>query len=694
MILYAMIITRKYRCKVHKHSSNIMTTDSDRNDIVSAFGPSDTLTDAVIEKLTTFKQIFNLSTDDIYVNWESFNVTKVQTDLDLTVENLDKFQEYLQEIISKSTPSVKREKNITSSRKPLANNNFNASSPIPSTPSLKKRKVTDDGTTPYKTPATKFDSSPSYETANSTFQSSSPTKRTSHKPDLSSMPNLQQESCTVLETLNPHIDEVEGVSDTKPFKLMSNFENSKYKFRNMSMKLLESADVLDDQIDSFAQLYQETNLTKDTQFGNPCLSSQFDIICCGRIVPDSTSYDHFHQLNSSSLFLETSRMSGIGQRIPLDISQLVLYSFFPGQIVLLKGRNPTGSTFIVQEVLEAPQIGAPVTPKDELLEYEELTQGNGLKLLVASGPYSNVNTLNFTKFEKFIENINSDIKPHVVILNGPFIDITNDAISKGDIEVPENKPQPKTLDELFKNVFSPILKTIDSRIQVILIPTVKDTSVKSCSYPQDAFERKKFGLPKNVKIFPNPSSFSLNEILIGNSNLDIYKDLIEVSKQDLNNSKNFNNRLERITNHIFDQRRYYPVFPGSLKRRVPSEALEQLTGGYLGKEVSEAGIGGSTLEVPYLGLTELGTSLPDILIIPSELKFFAKVVKGVLVINPGHFIRSNRDPTREDGSYVVTCIQSPSVTEPNDNNVEAVDQTQDLYYHNVYKRSRVDIFKS
>lgn len=657
--------------------------NSDNSDIVAAFGASETKEEGVLEKLATLKQIFNVSTDDLYVEWETFNVTKVQDNLDLTVTNLDRFQEYLQTTItSKATPSLKRSRDLNSSaikRKPVIRNGPLNSSPT-TTPNAKKPKLAD----------TPVESSPgSYETANNTFQSS-PLKK-----DAVNRGPSQQQSNTVIETLNPHIEESTGYTQLdedastaiKPFKLAANIDPAKYKFRTMAMKLLESADVLDDQIDSVAQLYQEANETKDVHFGNPCLSSQFDILCSGRIVPDSPSYDKLanFDLNSTSLYLETSRMSGIGQRIPLDLSNLKGYSLFSGQIVILKGRNPTGRSFIVQEVMPLPELGAPVSTKKELQEFEELASENGVKIVVASGPYSNQHTLDYQRLSKFAQHINNTIRPHVVVLNGPFIDITNNSVSQGDIEADK---QSRNLDEVFKKLITPILKSINSRIQVILVPSLKDTSIKHCSYPQDAFDRKKFGLPKNVKVFPNPSSFSVNEILIGNSNLDVFKDLKDVYKDDPNDSKVLNNRFERIANHIFEQRRFYPSFPGSI-RRIKADENAELQGGIMQEELADTTVGGSSLEVPYLGLTELGSSLPDVLISPSELKFFVKVIRGVVVINPGMFIKPNRDPEREDGSYVVVNVDAPKVDD-----MEAVGEELDLYYHNVYKRSRVDIYKS
>ncbi|KAK6456746.1 DNA polymerase alpha-primase complex B subunit [Scheffersomyces xylosifermentans] len=679
-----------------------------RQEIVKEFGDSDLMNDEVIEKLNDLKTIFHIEFLDLFVEWESFNVAVMSSELEMNLANLEKFQEHLQSSLanSKSTPSgTKKVRDAQASsikKRPImkASGILNSSPVAPSTPNLKKRKV-EEPTPAFKTPRANFnESSPmDFDTANNTFQLPS-----DNTPLLNKLTN-QQESNTIIETLNPNIEELPGfiqleedpTTSIKPYKLINNFDVSKYKYRTMSMKLLESADVLDDQIDTFARLYSESQGSKGTiEFGNPCLSSQFDIICSGRIVPDSPTYDKSgnHLLNSTSLFLETSRMSGIGQRIPLDLTQLSGYSFFPGQIVILKGSNPTGRSFVVREVLHTPELGAPVTPRRELEDYEELIAQSGLKLVVAAGPFSNRHTLNYSKLEKLTELINTKLRPHVVILNGPFVDITNAAVESGEIELPDEKQTPRNLDEVFKKTISPILKKIDPRIQVVLIPSLKDASIKHCSYPQDVFDRKKFGLPKNVRVVPNPSSFSVNEVLIGSSNLDVFKDLKDVYQGDAE-GKIFNNRFERITNHIFDQRRYYPSFPGSVKTNIGGQSSPpELHDGIMGDELSVTEVGGSSLEVPYLGLTELGDSLPDILIIPSELKFFVKVIKGVVVINPGYYIKSSKDSTREDGTYAVIGIKAPELQGEDKENVEPVDSDSDLYYHNVHKRARVDIYKS
>lgn len=667
-----------------------------KKEVADAFGPSIKLSDEEYEKIQWLSETYEKSIEDLFLEWESFNVAEVQEDLDLNLNSLNQLQVYLQTKLSKNqTPSFKKIKDnnfgsgagagTISTKKLKRTNDLSSGGHIPSTPYLKKRKFDDElgsnGVTPdFKPPLTyEVTSSPGvntdYETANNTFVGTTTT------------------SNSLLETLNPEVDEIQNdeLAEEKPFRLANNFDASKFKFRTMQMKLLESADVLDDQIDRMINLYQDQNKTADLQFGNPCLSTQSEILCCGRIVPDSPLYDK-EVLNSTSLYLETSRMSGIGQRVPLNIDNLKSYSFFPGQIVVFKGKNPSGKSFIVEENMTLPQLGAPVTSAEELKEFENLqASSQGLKLLVTSGPFSNLNKLNLDKLEHLIEQINSKILPNVVILNGPFLDLTNKVIESGDFEFDKSKEQPKNLDDVFKLIITPVLKKIDPKIQVILYPNLKDTCVKHCSYPQDAFDRKKFGLPKNFRIFPNPSSFQINEILIGNSNLDVFKDLRDVFKEDTTVLSN-NNRFERIINHVFEQRRYYPAFPGSIGHQPKSSDTELLNGAE-GEHLDGLAVGGSSLETPYLGLTELGDTLPDLLILPSELKYFAKVVQGVVVINPGFFIKPSKDPHREDGSYAVVSIKPPNL-EDDENNVDSTDASNTLYYHNIYKRSRIDIYSS
>lgn len=656
-------------------SSDMTVATGTRDWFVKKFGILD---DEALAKIVSLQSVFQLSNEDVYIKWESFVVTHENGDLDVSVENVSKFQLYLQDSLAQSlkkkTPAAKKVRDLAGSKRIASNFSSSPSMRVSSTPSLKRRK-------PDTVPSSEPDSSPLKKHA----LLSSPRKGAA-----------SADSNTVLECLNPNVDVSEFAESVE---LAANFDPQKYKFRTMAMKLLESADVLDEQIDTFAEKFLEQLKSSDLQLGNPCMSSQFDIVCCGRIVPDSPFYDSmiFQNLNDKSLFLETSRLGGIGQRIPLDLSNLKEYSFFPGQIVGLKGRNPTGRTFVAHEVMSLPMLGPSASPLSELENHGQ--DGKGVKVFIAAGPYSNQNSLNYSKFEELVAHINDNVKPQVAILLGPFLDITNKAVELGDIELPNLavNQQPKNLEELFKLSVVPLLKKIDSQIQVILIPSLKDSINTHTSYPQAGFDRKKLGLPKNFKCFPNPSTFSVNEAMFGVSNADIFKDLKDIYKSDVgpDSSKLFSNRFERIVDHVFQQRRFYPMFPGSVKRApLSKEELDSLIilhDGVMAEDLAETEVGGSSLELPYLGLTELGDALPDVFIAPSELRYLAKVVNGVVVINPGQLIRPSKDATKEDGSYVVLNIRAPNASE--DDNIEQVGNSE-LYYHNIDKRSRVEIYKS
>lgn len=86
-------------------------------------------------------------------------------------------------------------------------------------------------------------------------------------------------------------------------KLKANTDMSKFSYRTMTMKLSEASEVLDDRIEEFRQLLQESMDLDDSAFGNPSLESPNQIIAVGRIASDSSE----GKLNTASLVLEGSR---------------------------------------------------------------------------------------------------------------------------------------------------------------------------------------------------------------------------------------------------------------------------------------------------------------------------------------------------------------------------------------------------
>lgn len=55
-----------------------------------------------------------------------------------------------------------------------------------------------------------------------------------------------------------------------------------------------------------------------------------------------------------------------GKSVPLDVSRLKEFSFFPGQVVAVEGSNPTGKKIVVTAVTTPPVI--PVFKTDVSLQ--------------------------------------------------------------------------------------------------------------------------------------------------------------------------------------------------------------------------------------------------------------------------------------------------------------------------------------
>lgn len=332
---------------------------------------------------------------------------------------------------------------------------------------------------------------------------------------------------------------------------------------------------------------------------------------------------------------------------------------------------------MVEEALQIPYLNSPVSTGKEIEKFGNSLDNDSMKIVITKGPYTANNTLDFSNLREFVQRLNNEIKPHVVIMFGPFLDITHPLIESGLIpSFPSLKAQPKTLDDLFLKLISPILREINSKIQILLIPSTRDTISKHAAYPQDAFDRKYLQLPKNFKCFTNPSTFQINEVFFGCSNVDSFKDIKEVVKGGNTSSKN---RINRIAEHILQQRRYYPLFPGAVKDRKIQNGK--------GKDIREH-VSGADLEVPFLGLTEFtGDFIPDVIVIPSELIQFAKVVQNVLFVNPGAFIK----PMGLRGTFAQLSVKAPSLI---GGELTKVEGEEEVFLHNIWKRCRIDIVTS
>ncbi|GAB7358068.1 hypothetical protein MBLNU230_g0230t1 [Neophaeotheca triangularis] len=494
-----------------------------------------------------------------------------------------------------------------------------------------------------------------------------------------------------IETLNDHLPAAIAPSEIPGearVKLKANSDMEKFRYKPMAMKLSEASEILDDRIDSFTELVQEHYKFDDNAFGNPAAQSAAEVVVVGRIACDQPN----GKLNAASLVLETSRRMGAGMRVPLRLEG-VSYDFFPGRIVALRGSNVSGEYFAVTEVLPIPLLGyADSTPSDLDIHNDRLTSADGearpLHIVTASGPYTTDTDLSFTPLYTLLNRAEEE-RADVLILSGPFLDLEHPAIASGDFEdyLPSDtklNPDRATLNDVFRVLISqPLDRLLQAvpTLTVILVPSIRDAVSKHVSYPQDGFRKKPLGLPGAVRVVTNPITLSINELLVSISTQDVLSELRrENVHQAVKGQKMSDDMLHRLSSGVIEQRHFFPVYPPQARENLPKPTA-------IDGEVADVGgeerlAVGASLDLAYLKLGEMLNVRPDVLVLPSALTPFAKVVDSVLCINPGTLSKK-----RGAGTFASMNIQPRALTDQEREAGEAVT-------HNVYERARVDVVRT
>jgi len=152
-------------------------------------------------------------------------------------------------------------------------------------------------------------------------------------------------------------------------------------------------------------------------------------------------------------------------------------------------------------------------------------------------------------------------------------------------------------------------------------------------------------------LLPNPCRFTLNDISFAVSSVDIlfhlrkeefFKQGEEIDSVSLSMSDTSitNDSMSNLCRHLLQQRSFYPIFP------VPLE---------LSSDVN--------LDVSHSESLKIGSDsyssqehAPDVLIIPSRLKHFSKLVDSTVTINPS-FLTKNIYSTLSFGGHGVSTVE-------------------------------------
>ncbi|XP_059657746.1 uncharacterized protein LOC132304194 [Cornus florida] len=353
---------------------------------------------------------------------------------------------------------------------------------------------------------------------------------------------------------------------------------------------------------------------------DPTVASQKSVFAVGMICCDEEG-----RLKEKPILLQSSVEHSGGQRVRLDLQKLNEFSVFPGQVVGIEGHNPSGHCLIASKIIDCIPLSVSADEnshpaKKQAVDQEfQLTDSHmlgELSLIVAAGPFTTTDNLFFEPLTELLAYARRK-QPQLLILLGPFIDSEHPEIRRGTVN--------RTFDEIFHveilGRLQDYVEYMGSTARVILVPSIRDAS-HDFVFPQPAFDIHPPDIKHQITSLTNPGTFSANEVKIGCSTVDFLKQLSgeEISRNPPGGSKH---RLSRLANHILSQRSFYPIYP-------PIEGTPV-----------DFSLAPEALQI---------SSIPDILILPSDLAHFVRVLSlgessegeeqvKCICVNPGRLAR-------------------------------------------------------
>uniref|UniRef100_A0A7S4ERB9 DNA polymerase alpha subunit B n=1 Tax=Pseudo-nitzschia australis TaxID=44445 RepID=A0A7S4ERB9_9STRA len=409
--------------------------------------------------------------------------------------------------------------------------------------------------------------------------------------------------------------------------------------------------------------------------------------CIGRICNEA----HTGRLNATSIVLEGSSSTCGGARVNVDLSHLQAqqqqhqgYSIFPGQIVAVEGMNATGRKITATKLREGAPLLPASTSSSVIRKYyypddEQGKQTGPLKVISACGPFTTSNSMEYQPFIDFMHVV-MEQKPDVVILMGPFVDVRQESVKLGRMMNEGGGLGPVVdYETIFSQYISGVIEecfeSANLQTQFVLVPALEDATAKYV-YPQpplqdrfpmggkfldipgaDVIDFGSSGLRRltkpqkngksRVHCLSNPCTFRVNELVFGVTSTDV---LFHLSVEETSAHLPVGSRMRRISQHMIQQRSYYPLFP-------PNKSVN--------------------LDIKHQEGWKMPCR-PDILMVPSRLTpFCAPIIESTIAVNPGHLAKGTTG-----GTYAVMEIhpmqrEKLDKHEGADNNVMLTHDVQD-----------------
>ncbi|KAL5762334.1 hypothetical protein ACOSP7_018598 [Xanthoceras sorbifolium] len=439
------------------------------------------------------------------------------------------------------------------------------------------------------------------------------------KFNINNLPNTENGS-TEHDNENTDDDFLKRVQPRKRCSLIVHGAGPKPGCRFMYDRIEDRFNALENRIRRFANALVASGLYEEPV--DPTVASQRSVFAVGMISCDGEGH-----LNDNSLLLQSSVEHSGGQRVRLDLHKLGQFSIFPGQVVGIEGHNPSGHCLIASKVVDSIPLPVPadvnVHPiKKQALDQEVLStdltsRPEEISVIIASGPFTTTDNLFFEPLTELLAHA-SRKQPQLLILLGPFVDSEHPQIKKGTVDM--------SYDEIFRlevlRRLQDHVEYMGSEVRVILVPSIRDAN-HDFVFPQPAFEIHPSNIKHQVTSLTNPGRFEANQVKVGCCTVDILKQLSgeELSRNPKDGAPS--DRMSRLANHILNQRSFYPSYP-------PAEGIPL-----------DFSLAPEALSI---------SSIPDIIILPSDMKYFIKVLslegriegeeqKKCVCVNPGRLAK-------------------------------------------------------
>jgi len=308
--------------------------------------------------------------------------------------------------------------------------------------------------------------------------------------------------------------------------------------------------------------------------------NQSSVVVCGRIAGEGGA-----KLTVNGIYLCGDRVLSNGAITKLRAGQLKSYSFFPGQLMALKGINSSGTGMVVEELLKPAILPKSSLLPDTVTRVNYGLNGDPLSILVAVGPFTAGINLAYAPLNELLSQAQL-LKPDVLILMGPFLDVNHMDVKTGKMQ--------QSFQEFVHSLLRDIIeRTHELGTKILIVPSCDDAQWEN-ALPQRPAEFL-YELPDSDRVMrlSNPATVRINDVTFGLANNDV---ILQLGKVELAVNKE-GDRLKRLASYLVKQQSYYPIFPPADGDSVEYGHLDRLL---------------------FPGVT------PDILITPSKfLKYFA-----------------------------------------------------------------------